>query len=352
MKTAYFLPIHRYAVVFSLILSLCSLGNAFAETPAAETPTTQRGTLAGGVQYETPAWFKDSFLDIQDDVDEAKAAGKHVLLFFHLNDCPYCERMLRESFSQEPLQGFIQQHFDVIGINIKGDREIAFDKETSLLEKELAEKIKVEYTPTILFLDGKNDAVARLNGYRSPARFKTILEYVQSKAYEKGTLADYVATHQPKDVYTLRDNPLFKTITDFSAIKTPLAVIFEDNACDECSHFHDKLLSRPDVQTELKALTVVRLDANSTDAITDTDGKQTTAKDWAKTLDMLYRPGVVLFDGGKEVQRIDGMLYSFHFKELIRYVGGGFHKTATMRDYMRARQEELLAAGININLAE
>ncbi len=39
------------------------------------------GKLTGGVNFETPDWFKDSFLEIASDVEEASEVGKHVLLF-------------------------------------------------------------------------------------------------------------------------------------------------------------------------------------------------------------------------------------------------------------------------------
>ena len=336
----------HYCCSLALLLTLAG-GLALADT----TPE-KRGTLSGGVQYELPTWFKESFLDIAEDVQEAKDANKHVLLYFHLNECPYCARMLREAFEPEPYASYIQKNFDSIGVNIKGDREIAFTPEVTVMEKELAEKLKVKYTPTIVFLDSNNNAVVRLNGYRSPQRFKHILDYVQSNAYEKSTLAEYLAEHQEKNVYTLRDNPLFKVTSDLAAEQGPLAVIFEDSACDECNAFHDKLLAREDVQEELKKLTVVRLDTDSTEEITTPDGEKMTAKAWADKLDMLYRPGVVLFDAGKEIERIDGLLFSFHFKEIFRFVAGGYYKTMTMRDYSHQRQEELLAAGVDINLAE
>jgi len=94
------------AAVFALFLG--SIGALAA---------AERGKITGGVAHEAPGWFKESFLDIADDVDEATEAGKHVLLFFQLNDCPYCDRMLEEAFESEPLTSYIQQHFDAIAIN-------------------------------------------------------------------------------------------------------------------------------------------------------------------------------------------------------------------------------------------
>ena len=119
--------------------------------PASASEATARGVITGGTIHQAPAWFKQSFLDIQDDVDEASEGGKHVILFFQLNGCPYCDLMLEESFESEPLTSYIRQHFDTIAINIRGDREISFNQEVSVTEKELSQILEVRATPAILF---------------------------------------------------------------------------------------------------------------------------------------------------------------------------------------------------------
>ena len=334
-----------YALV---VLLLCLPGFAHASIGQSAL-----GTVSGAVEYAMPDWFKDSFLDIQEDINAANSQHKHVMLFFHLNECPYCQKMLADSFSTEPLQTLIQQHFDVIAINTKGDREITFTDGTILSEKALAQQLKVQYTPTILFMDAQRKVVARLNGYRAPQDFTHVLNYVKDAAYQHSTLEDYLAQQQTQIRYVLRDNPLFQPVSDFSALKTPLAVVFEDSRCSGCDHLHDKLLNRTEVQAELKPFTVVRLDADSTAPITDPAGKPTTPKEWVKQLGLSYRPGIILFDKGKEVTRIDGLLYSFHFKEVFRYVSGQFYQQfATYNAYLVARQAELLDQGINIDIAD
>ena len=145
---------------------------------------------------------------------------------------------------------------------------------------------------------------------------------------------------------------MFTQINDLSTIKSPLMVIFEDSACNDCTEFHDRLLSHKDVLTETKPYTVVRLDTGSTQEIIDPDGNKTTAKAMADALNMTYRPGVAIYDNGKLVRRVDSLLYSFHFKEGLRYISGGFYKTEEYRDYSEKRREELLSAGVTINLAE
>lgn len=314
------------------------------------TAAEQRGEIKGGVTHLAPSWFKESFLEIQDDVDEATEANKHVILFFQLNGCPYCDRMLTESFQAEPLTSYIQEHFDTIAINVGGDREIIFNEEITVIEKDLSELLNVRATPAILFLNGENKTVVRVNGYRSPERFEQVLHFVTEKGYQQGTLAEYLEQNLDKDIYTLRDDELFTQLTDLSGVRGPLAMIFEDGSCYDCNEFHDSILSRPEVRTELKAFTVVRLDANSDEDIIDLDGSKTTARALAKKHQMIYRPGVLLFDEGELVRRYDSLLFPHHFKEGFRYVSGGYYKTQDYRAYSEVRTEELLARGISIDL--
>lgn len=316
---------------------------------AAEKP---RGEIIGGVAHAAPGWFKESFLEIADDVDEASEEGKHVMLFFQLNGCPYCDRMLTEAFESDPLMSYMQKHFDVIGVNVKGDRDIAFNEEVSVTEKELSEMLKVRATPAILFLNADNKPVVRVDGYRAPNRFKHVLSFVAEKYYEQQKLTSYLAQKLTEDVYALRDHALFTSVTDLSSIKGPLAVFIEDKSCYDCDEMHDRMLTRDDIQEQLKAYTVVRLDADNKQTIVTPDGQSTTAKAWADSLEMIYRPGVLLFDNGKLIRRHDSLLFSHHFKESLRYVGGGHHTKEDYRTYSERRTEALLAAGETINLGD
>ncbi len=339
MKTLLYFIFTSFFVIASFAFAL----NLSADTKKA-------GQIKGGAVHEAPEWFKESFLEVQDDVDEATEANKHVLLFFQLNGCPYCDRMLHESFETEPLTGYIKQHFDTIAINVKGDRDIAFNEEISVTEKELSEILKVRATPAILFLNSDNKTVIRVNGYRAPERFRQVLEYVSSKGYEQGTLADYLDKKLAKNIYQLRDSKLFKKEADLSTVKGPLALVFEDGSCFDCNELHDKIMSKPEVQKELSTFTVIRLHVGSGSVITDLEGNRATAKSLAQKYDMTYRPGVLLFDQGKLVRRYDSLLFSYHFKEGFRYVSGGYYKTEDYGSYSEKRTDELLSAGIDIDL--
>lgn len=335
----------KYINPLSLTM-LCILMGWLSNTTASEIA---RGVIEGGVEHAAPGWFKNSFLEIVDDVEEATEANKHVLLFFQLNGCPYCDRMLTENFKSGPVKNYIQENFDVIAINVRGDREIAFNEDVSLTEKELSELLKVRYTPGIMFLNSENKPVVRVDGYRASEQFSQILKYVSSKAYQSQKLSDYLDQHL-KQVYAMQSNPMFKDISDLSTVEGPLAVIFEDSRCYDCAAFHEKLLNNPEVKQEMSAFTVVRLNTESDAKIKDVAGNETTAKALSDSLSMTYRPGVALYADGELLRRHDSLLFRHHFKEGLRWIGSGAYKTEDYRTYSAKRTEELLGAGVNINL--
>ncbi len=315
----------------------------------------QKGKVTGGTAHHYPDWFKASFLDISEDIAEAKEGDKHLMLFMSLEFCPYCTKMLKENFYEgAKLQPYIANNFDVVGINIKGAKEVTVDEDTTMTEKEYAGHLKVHYTPTILFFDQEENKIAlRVNGYRSPENFRYILDFIKNKEYKNSTVTQYLEKVKNKTLYTLKQNKMFKNITDLSKVNGPLAVIFEDGGCTQCNYFHNTTLKNKEVQKELSKVTVVRFDATSNEKIITPEGKTTTPNKWAKDMVLDYRPGVVLFDKKKEIVRIDALLYSFHFKELVRYVSGGYYEQySTFLGYLRPRQVELLDQGVNIDLSD
>lgn len=319
--------------------------------PVSSAQSDARGRVVGGVNHSLPGWFKESFLEIADDVDEASEAGRHVMLFFDLNGCPYCDRMLKESFKAEPTSSYIQQHFDVIAVNIQGDREIAFNEEISVTEKQLAEILKVYSTPALVFLDENNKTIVRVNGYRAPERFRQVVEFVATRSYRSTGLADYLQARLDRNVYLLRDNPLFSEPGDLSAIDGPLMLVFEDGSCYDCDEFHDGILADERVQAEIAAFTVVRLDADSDDTVLDFYGNETTPAELARRYEMIYRPGVLLFEDGNLLRRHDSLAFPHHFMESLRFVGKGIYKQTDYRSYTQRFREELLEAGINVDFA-
>lgn len=330
---------------------LAALLAAALPPPAAAS----EGKIVGTAGYDIPPWFKDSFLDLEEDAIEAGDEGRHLLVFFHLKDCPYCAKMLEDSFAAGNANApLIRENFDSVEINIRGAREVAYRGDT-LTEKAFSRAIGVQYTPTLLFLEESGQAVLTVSGYRSPAALARALRYVKDKAYRRMTLTEYQQTDAAAAAatpYAPRPHPNLQALTDLSAaaVPGPLLLMLEDDTCDECDWVHDNILSQDDVRAQLKKITAARLDAKSDAMITTPAGERMSMAAFARQLDLSYRPGVVFFDGGREVFRITGLLNHYHFREAVRYVAIG-HRAAYPRfgAYLRARRQELLADGQTID---
>lgn len=170
----------------SLIATLAALMLVAAGPAGAATPPEK----PKGVAYTLPQWFRSSFLDFRQDVAEARAQGKHVMVFLHLDDCPYCARLLNESFVNGDNRDFMEKHFDVIAINVRGSLEVKWIDGVTYTEKALAAHLKIRGTPTIVFLDQDGKIALWIRGYRDPRALRAALDYVQSKSHRSRPFAD------------------------------------------------------------------------------------------------------------------------------------------------------------------
>jgi len=330
----------RLVFALSLIFILSPLSIAHAAS----------GKIIGGESHRAPDWFKESFLDLKEDASEAAESGKHAMIFFDLAGCPYCARMMSESV--EPQRALIEPFFDSIQLDIKGSREVSIDGENQMEERALAKKFRVRFTPTVVFLDENAKTVFRINGFWNPNQFRTALNYVKTKSYKTMKIAAFAKQQKSRPVYSLRQHKQLTQVSDFSSIKTPLLVLFEDETCSACPELHDTVLNRANIVSELKAFTFVRLNPNSTDPIIDIDGNQTTAAKWAEKLAVKTSPTFIAFDEGKEIQRVGAALYSFHFSNLLAYVSGKHYKTIdNWIVYSGQRSRKILESGKNIDLS-
>jgi len=333
-----------------LLLSLSLLAGLSTTLPVLSA--TPQGRVTGGKIYHLPPWFKKSFLDFREDLQEAKQRNRHLIIFVHLDECPYCARLLEENFQEGRNRKFMEKHFDVVALNTRGANPVEWFDGKTYLEKELTAHLKVVATPTLLFVDPSGKIVLRLNGYRQPPAFRQALEFVHSRHYRSQPLASYVAQQKLKTVYRFRPHPYFTEADSLRGYQGPLAVIFEDKDCADCNEVHERVFNHAGVLPELKKYRVVRLDAYSDSPMVDIDGNRTTPREWAKRLNVVYRPGVVLFNEGKERARVDGMQHHFHFRMWLSYVSGQHYKRyPRFRDYNHARQEELLKQGVTIDLS-
>lgn len=164
------------AALAALMLAVAGLTGAAEEPPAPKV----------AVAYTLPEWFKPSFLDFPQDVAEARKQGKQVMVFFHLDDCPYCAHMLKDNFTSGENHDFIRKHFEVIAVNVRGSLETRWVNGETYTERGLTVHLGIRGTPTLVFLDPDGKNVLQLAGYREPRALRAALEYVQNQRYRSG----------------------------------------------------------------------------------------------------------------------------------------------------------------------
>jgi thioredoxin-related protein len=151
--------------------------------------------------YHQP-WFLQSLLELGDDLQMATEGGKRFAVIWELRGCPYCRDTHLVNFAKPEIATYIKTRFEVLQLNLVGAREVTdFDGE-KLSEKAFAAKYGIRFTPTFQFFPERSDGlrekppasreVARGRGYLEPNRFVAMFRFVAERAYDKGSLEDYL----------------------------------------------------------------------------------------------------------------------------------------------------------------
>jgi thioredoxin-related protein len=304
---------------------------------------------------DTPAWFKESFLDIRDDVAEAAKAGRRLMLYFHQDGCPYCAKLLRENFGDKAIADKTQKHFDVIAINLWGDREVTDLAGKPTTEKAFAKSLRVQFTPTLLMLDEKGGTALRLNGYVPPHQFHVALDYAGGRLEKKQAYTGYLLTRELAPASgQLHEAPwLMKAPLDLSKREgRPTLVIFEQKVCAGCDEMHAEGFPRTEVAALLARFRAARVDIASNEAVKTPDGKSLPMREWSRKMKIAYTPSFVFFDAaGKEVFRVEGYLRPFHLASSLDYVASGaYKKQPEFQRFIEARAAARRAQGEKIEL--
>ena len=299
-----------------------------------------------------PEWFKPSFLDLRDDLQEARAAGKRgVILYFGQKHCAYCKKLLEENFVREDIAAYTQKHFDVIALDIHGSREVVTPAGERITEMEWAKQLDGYFTPSLLFLNLEGESALFLRGYYPTYTFMAALEFVADAHYQNEAFQAFIARAQPlseggepvaEDWF---QPPPYQLDRSRWPAQRELVVMFEQGDCFACDLLHTDPLADPSVLEKIRQLEVVQLDPRDETLVITPQGKRTTAKEWAKDLGLFYYPSLLFFDrSGKEVLRIDSVVRLYRLNLALEYVSsGGYREQPNFQAWKRARDERIAA---------
>ena len=345
------MKIHALPALFVLFAAF-SLHAAEPATPA------KMGAYYGARTTEYPSWFKDSFLNLKEDIDEARKNGKRVILMFTQNGCPYCSTLVERNLSQREIEATMKEKFDVVAVNLWGDKELVGLDGKTYTEKSYSAAQKIQFTPSLLFFDETGKTLLRLNGYVPPARLQAALDWVGGRHENAVTFRDFVAAREvPKQASgeMIKQDFFLKNATDLrrrGKAARPLAVFFEQKDCPDCEVLHRRALADPETRAVIAKFDNVQLDMWSRDLVTTPQGKRMPVRDWVRQLGVNYAPGIVLFDAdGKEVIRWESSFRVFHTLGMFDYVASkSYLKEPSFQRFLAAKTEHIREAGLDVNI--
>jgi thioredoxin-related protein len=329
---------------------------ALVAVPAAASDAAALGPgMVHPGYHAPPRWFTESFLDLREDVAEAAKAGRRVMIYFYQDGCPYCAKLLQVNFADKALAGKTRRHFDVIALNIWGDREVTDLAGAASTEKAFAKAMRVQFTPTLVVLDEKGGTALRLNGYLPPHQLDIAIDYARAGSDAGKSFTEYLAARSPEPASgRLHAQPwLMAPPLDLArGDGKPLMVLFEQKVCAACDELHAEGFARPEVASLLPGLRAAQVDIASRDAVRTPSGEATTMRDWARALGISYTPSLVFFDGGgREVFRAEGYLRPFHLASSLEYVtSGAYRGQPEFQRFIEARAAERRSRGEKVEL--
>ena len=146
-------------------------------------------------------FFNETWGDFQEELANAKEQGKKgILIFFEMDECPFCHFMKLNILNQPVVQAYYRKHFLNFAVDIEGDVEIKNMQGKAMKQKDFAFKEnRVRATPVFAFfsLDGKR--IFRYTGKASGVdEFLLMGDFVVGDKYQKTSFTRYKRQHKKR----------------------------------------------------------------------------------------------------------------------------------------------------------
>lgn len=126
------------------------------------TAPVHAATLGDDGLHKAP-WMQETFKDLREDLADATAGGKRLMVIIEQRGCIYCTKMHDEVFPLPQIETLLTDDFYVVQLNMFGNVEVTDFDGTALAEKDMIRRWNLMFTPTMLFFP---DVVA--DGWTAP----------------------------------------------------------------------------------------------------------------------------------------------------------------------------------------
>lgn len=300
------------------------------------------------VALESQPFFKDSFLNLKDDLSEATKNNRILVLFFEQDGCPYCVETHKVVFADKRIVDSIKAKFDMVSLDIWGQREVTDFSGQSMSEKEFSRKMGVQFTPMINFIGPDGKEIYRIAGYYPPKRFQAALDYVAQGHYRNTSFREYADRVAPESgkkgllnaAFFVPADDLKRRAAKAKQNGKGLALVFEQAQCAGCVEMHEKSFADPKLVKLLSSkFDTVRIDTRGKRTLNALDGSPQKEEDIARAMGIRYTPTVVFFDAnGKEIMRHESYLRPEHFATLVAFLSNGTYlQYKSFQDWLRVK---------------
>ncbi|MEZ5752742.1 MAG: thioredoxin family protein [Paracoccaceae bacterium] len=139
-----------------------------------------------------PDWLHETFRDMRDDLEEAAASGKRMLILVEQRGCIYCTRMHEQVYIDEDIARMLREDFFVVQMNLFGNVAVTDFDGTEADERDMMRNWGVVFTPTMIFLPEtppesggvRDSAVMIMPGAFERGTTRLMLQFVLEKGYE------------------------------------------------------------------------------------------------------------------------------------------------------------------------
>ena len=169
-----------------------NFGPALSAAALALTVPAHAEVTLGDDGLHKPDWLQETFLDLGEDLAEATAQGKRMMVIVEQRGCIYCTKMHEEIFPKPAIDAIIRESFFVVQLNMFGALEVTDFDGTVMSEKDMVRRWGLLFTPTMIFLPEAADetqtavqnAVAVMPGAFERSTTLAMFTWIRDKAYE------------------------------------------------------------------------------------------------------------------------------------------------------------------------
>ncbi len=330
--------------IWTLVAGALPVHAALVDEPV-DGPALNDEALQEPIRY--PAWFQLSFLNLHEDLQQALRYQKRgLIVYFGQHDCAYCYALIEKNLTRPDIVKYTRRYFDVVAVDIHGDEPVTDMQGEEMSQREFAEALQVDFTPTMIFYDAEGKEAMRLRGYYPPYKFRAALEYVADGHYREESFRDYLQRADPPMAFEeggLNEAEFF-TAPPFALDRSrlpgqqPLAVFFEQGDCHACDILHTTPLANAEILKQLQGFDSVQLDIWADTPVLTPDGERTTSRAWAQKLGLFYTPSLLFFDEqGKEIMRVDSVVGFYRLRKVLDYISSGAYKRGVTFQHYRRR---------------